>query len=222
MTNEQLNAFQFQFITHHTNRYNYYQSAEMALQGGCKWIQLRMKDACMEETRTVALQLKSLCRSYQAVFLLDDHVELCKEIEADGVHLGKQDMHTQKAREILGDKFIIGSTCNTYEDIISHAVCPIDYIGLGPFRFTSTKAGLSPVLGIEQYRVIIKECVQTGVLLPIVAIGGITLNDVSSLLQTGIKGIAISGAILQANNPVEETTKLLNEIKRIKPINHNG
>jgi thiamine-phosphate pyrophosphorylase len=153
---------------------------------------------------------------------LDDHVALCKEIEADGVHLGKSDMHPQKAREILGDKYIIGSTCNTYEDIFAHAVYPIDYIGLGPFRFTSTKANISPVLGIKQYRVVIEKCNKAAISLPVVAIGGITLNDIESLLLAGVKGVALSGAVLQANNPVEITGKIVNEIKRIKSINHNG
>ncbi|MDR2408955.1 MAG: thiamine phosphate synthase [Bacteroidales bacterium] len=206
--------FSFQFITHHTDKYNYYQSVEMALQGGCKWIQLRMKDACMEKVKEVALQVKSLCQVHHAVFLLDDYVELCKEIEADGVHLGKDDMSVQKARNILGNNFIIGCTCNTYEDILAHAVYPVDYIGLGPFRFTKTKVNLSPVLGIEQYQTIIRQCSEIGISLPVVAIGGITLKDISSILKTGVEGVALSGAILQAENPVEETEKVLSEIKK--------
>lgn len=214
MTNEQLNFFSFQFITHHTDKYTYYQSVEMALQGGCKWIQLRMKDVCPKKVKEIALQVKSLCEVYSAVFLLDDYVELCKEIEADGVHLGKQDMSVQKARNILGDNFIIGSTCNTYEDMLAHAGHPVDYIGLGPFRFTKTKVNLSPVLGIEQYQTIIKKCCEIGLSFPVVAIGGITVKDISSLLKTGVGGVALSGAILQAENPVEETKKVLNEINK--------
>jgi thiamine-phosphate pyrophosphorylase len=216
MTSEQMNVFSLQFITHYTDKYNYYQSAEMALQGGCKWIQLRMKNAPMEEVKEIALQLKSLCKSHQAVFLLDDYVELCKEIEADGVHLGKEDMSPQKARDILGNKFIIGVTCNTYEDILTHAAYPIDYTGLGPFQFTSTKANLSPILGIEQYRTLINKCCQRGISVPVVAIGGIRADDIPAILQTGVQGVAISGAILQAENPVEETKKVLTKIKYIR------
>ncbi|MDR1182103.1 MAG: thiamine phosphate synthase [Bacteroidales bacterium] len=213
MTEEQQRAFPFQFITHRTESYTYYQSAEMALRGGCKWIQLRMKDVCMEEVKEVARQLKPLCKAHHAVFVLDDYVELCREIKADGVHLGKQDMSPQKAREILGDKSIIGSTCNTYEDILLQTLSPVDYIGLGPFRYTSTKANLSPVLGITQYQTILSKCSQAGIRIPIVAIGGITLGDIRAIGQTGVRGFAFSGAILQANNPMEETEKILNEIK---------
>jgi thiamine-phosphate pyrophosphorylase len=200
-------AFQFQFITHCTDRYNYYQSAEMALLGGCKWIQLRMKGKSVDEIKQVALQLKPLCKSHNAVFLLNDHVELCKEIEADGVHLGKTDMNPQQAREVLGKNAIIGCTCNSFEDIENLKNSPIDYIGLGPFRFTATKENLSAVLGLEKYKDIVNECHTNNIHLPIVAIGGITADDVLPLLQTGVKGIAVSSAILQAENPVEETKK---------------
>jgi thiamine-phosphate pyrophosphorylase len=212
MTHEQLNAFRLQFITHHTDKYNYCQSAEIALQGGCKWIQLRMKDTRLEDVKKVALQVKSLCKVYQAVFLLNDYVELCREVEADGVHLGKEDMCPKKAREILGKRAIIGSTCNRYEDILDRSLYPVDYVGLGPFRFTSTKANLSPVLGIEQYRTVLEKCRQNGISLPVVAIGGITGEDIPALLQTGVQGIALSGAILQAKKPVEETEKTVNKL----------
>ena len=202
----------FQFITHKTEKYDYFLSAEMALLGGCKWIQLRMKDADTNEVRQVALRLKPLCKSFNAVFLLNDRVELCKEIAADGVHLGKTDMHPQKAREILGDNFIIGSTCNTYQDIENLQNMPIDYIGLGPFRFTDTKKNIDAVLGISGYQHIVNECRKNNIHIPLVAIGGITTDDILPILQTGIKGIALSSAILQAENPVEETKRILSEL----------
>ena len=208
-----LDAFRFQFITHQTERYDYLQSAEMALQGGCKWIQLRMKDAPIEEVEVVAWRVKELCKQYQAVFLIDDHVKLCKKVVADGVHLGKDDMSPQQAREILGKNYIIGSTCNTFEDIAIQANLPIDYIGLGPFRFTSTKKKLAPVLGLEGYSMIMENCRKNGIDIPVVAIGGITKEDVVPVLQMGVHGVALSGAVLQAENPREETEKIVEEIK---------
>ena len=87
-----------QFITHQTERYSYLESARMALEGGCKWIQLRMKDALLEEVEAVALQLKPLCKEHEAILILDDHVELAKKLEVDGVHLGKKDMPIDQAR----------------------------------------------------------------------------------------------------------------------------
>lgn len=79
-----------QFITHQTENYSYLESARMALEGGCKWIQLRMKEASPEEVEAVALQLKPLCKAKEAILILDDHVELAKKLEVDGVHLGKK------------------------------------------------------------------------------------------------------------------------------------
>lgn len=199
-----------QFITHQTERYSYLDSARMALEGGCKWIQLRMKEAPLDEVERVALELKPLCKQHDALLVLDDHVELTKKLEVDGVHLGKNDMPIAEARRVLGEGFIIGGTANTFDDVKAHYLAGADYIGCGPFRFTTTKKNLSPVLGLEGYRSIIARMEQEGIDLPVVAIGGITYDDIPQLLQTGINGIAMSGSILRADDPVEETRRLLN------------
>lgn len=199
-----------QFITHQTERYSYLDSARMALEGGCKWIQLRMKEAPLDEVKRVALELKPLCKQHDALLVLDDHVELTKKLEVDGVHLGKNDMPIAEARRVLGEGFIIGGTANTFDDVKAHYQAGADYIGCGPFRFTTTKKNLSPVLGLEGYRSIIARMEEEGIDLPVVAIGGITYDDIPQLLQTGINGIAMSGSILRADDPVEETRRLLN------------
>ena len=81
-----------QFITHYTEQYSYLDSVRIALEGGCRWIQLRMKDASTEEILPIAKEALAMCRSYGATFIIDDHVELAKQVKADGVHLGKSDM----------------------------------------------------------------------------------------------------------------------------------
>lgn len=182
----------------------------MALEGGCKWIQLRMKEAPLEEVEAVALQLKPLCKEHDAVFVLDDHVELAKKLEVDGVHLGKNDMPIDQARALLGEQFIIGGTANTFEDVMLHYRAGADYVGVGPFRFTTTKKNLSPVLGLEGYASILARMEEAGLTLPVVAIGGITYEDIPAILQTGVKGIALSGTILRAEDPVAETRKIIN------------
>lgn len=198
-----------QFITHQTEIYSYLESASMALEGGCRWIQLRMKEASIEDVEAIAQQLKPLCASYQAILILDDHVELAKKLEVDGVHLGKMDMPIAKARQMLGETFIIGGTANTFEDARMHAAAGADYLGIGPFRFTTTKKNLSPVLGLEGYASILSQMRAAGIDLPVVAIGGITCQDIPAIMQTGVNGIALSGTILQAENPVEETRRIL-------------
>lgn len=199
-----------QFITHQTGKYSYLDSARMALEGGCRWIQLRMKEASLEEVEAVASQLKPLCKTYEAILILDDHVELAKTLEVDGVHLGKTDMPIAQARQILGEAFIIGGTANTFEDVEMHVTAGADYLGIGPFRFTTTKMNLSPVLGLDGYTSILSRMREAHIELPVVAIGGITYEDIPAIMETGVNGIALSGTILQAENPVEETKRILN------------
>ena len=198
-----------QFITHYTERYTYLDSVRIALEGGCRWIQLRMKEASPKDILPIAKEAMSLCRKYDATFIIDDFVELAKQIGADGVHLGKNDMPIAKARKILGKDFIIGGTANTFEDVQMLYKTGANYIGCGPFRFTTTKKNLSPILGLEGYQQIISLMKEHKISLPLVAIGGITKKDIPSLMQTGISGIALSGSILRSENPIEEMKEII-------------
>lgn len=200
---------QLQFITHQTERFTPFEGAKAALAGGCRWIQLRMKDTGKEELLHTARRLRALCDSYQAVLIIDDHVDVALQSGADGVHLGKADMDPVAAREILGSQKIIGGTANTIEDIRELVAKNVNYIGLGPFRFTETKKNLSALLGIEGYRRIFEECRREGIELPVVAIGGITDRDIPEILSAGASGIALSSMILAAQDPVAETRRLL-------------
>ena len=200
---------QIQFITHQTERFSYLEGARMALEGGCRWIQLRMKDAADAEALSVAEQLLPLCREHEAVMIIDDRVELARQIKADGVHLGRNDMPVKEARRLLGEEFIIGGTANTFEDVERLAREGADYIGCGPFRFTTTKKNLSPVLGLDGYRTIVSRMRAAGITLPVVAIGGIRRDDLAGIMSTGVNGIAVSGAVLNAENPAEEMRHMI-------------
>lgn len=199
-----------QFISHHTEKYSYADSVRLALEGGCKWIQLRMKDASEDEILETASQVRKMCDRYEAVFILDDHVRLVEKTGADGVHLGKNDMPVDGARRLLGNGKIIGGTANTLDDIIMHCSRGADYIGCGPFRFTTTKKNLAPVLGLEGYKKIMEGLGKAGIKIPVAAIGGITVEDIPAIMATGINGIAISGSVLKADDPVEEMKKTIN------------
>ena len=197
-----------QFISHYTDQYSYLDSIRLALEGGCRWVQLRMKDASIQDFLSIGKEVRRLCDSYQATFILDDHVELVRELGADGVHLGKKDMPVAEARKTLGNDCIIGGTANTFDDVKMHYEASANYIGCGPFRFTTTKQGLAPVLGLEGYRSIIAQMSAEGIDLPMVAIGGITAEDIPAIMQTGVSGIALSGAVLRAADPVAEMKRL--------------
>lgn len=202
------------FITHQTEKYSYLDSVDIALEGGCRQIQLRMKDVLVSEVRKTGRQALDLCYKYGAKLYIDDYTEVCKDIRATGVHLGKLDMPPLDARRILGSDFIIGGTANTYEDIYRLNNEGIDYIGLGPFRFTTTKKNLSSILGLSGYKDIMQKCRENGINLPVIAIGGITTNDIPELMATGVSGIALSSSILRAKDPVSETKKNIETINK--------
>lgn len=202
-----------QFITHSNSRYGYVEGARLALEGGCRWIQLRMKDAEEAEFLSAAKQIAAMCKEYGATFLLDDHVEWVEQTGADGVHLGKNDMPVDEARKILGADRIIGGTANTFEDVERLWRQGANYIGCGPYRFTTTKKNLSPVLGIEGYRHIIGQMKAHGINLPVVAIGGILQPDIKDVMATRVSGIAVSGAVLNAENPAEEMKRFVDSLQ---------
>ncbi len=201
-----------QFITHPSDRYSIAEEVQMAIEGGCRWIQLRMKDASDEEVRQTALDIIPMCQETDTFLIIDDRVSVVNDLKVSGVHLGKDDMNPLEAREILGPHAIIGITANTAEDIIKYKGKDVDYIGLGPFHFTTTKKKLAPELGLEGYRSIVTQVRAAGVELPIVAIGGIGIDDINTLMSTGVNGIAMSGAIINAPDPVEYTSRVMEKL----------
>lgn len=207
--------YKLQFITHYNEHYSYIDSARVALEGGCRWLQLRMKqadDVTMEQT---ALVVQKMCKDYGATFIIDDNVSLVKKIKTDGVHLGKNDMPIAEARKILGEQYVIGGTVNSFEDILHHleGTAP-DYFGCGPFRFTTTKEKLAPTLGIEGYKRIVAQMRERDISIPIVAIGGIRKEDIPDILACGLDGIALSGSVLNADNPMEEMQMIVDACKQ--------
>lgn len=181
---------------------------------GVDWVQLRLKDSSESKLMETALAAKEICQKSGAKFIINDHVLLAKEIDADGVHVGKNDLSLFEARKIMGPDKIIGATANTLEDCLEHNGTSINYIGLGPFRFTNTKKVLSPILGLNGYKNIIEKLVQAGINIPIIAIGGIGISDVEILKKTKVHGIAVSGMLSGNTIEKEELFKikaLLNE-----------
>jgi thiamine-phosphate pyrophosphorylase len=174
-----------------------------ALDNGCNWIQMRFKNSNSKEAYTLAEAIKTVCSEYQATFIINDNVFLARQIVADGVHLGLKDMNVKVARSILGQTKIIGATANTFDDVSRKIDEGCDYIGLGPFQFTKTKNDLSPILGLEGYTSIMQKMKNKNIQIPIYAIGGIQLENIETLMDTGIYGIAVSSLITISKNPNE-------------------
>lgn len=186
-----------QFITHG----EVVSSAKMALEAGVKWVQFRCKQA--ESTQDLlekAWAVRCLCHEYGAMMSVDDYVYLVDECKAEALHLGKEDMPIAEARRIVGPGILIGGTAHNMEEIRAVAAAGADYIGLGPFRYTATKEKLAPLLGVDGYRTLLAQCKAEGITLPIYGIGGILSADAEALRDTGLYGLAVSGALLQAKD----------------------
>lgn len=198
---------------------------KQALGAGCRWVQLRFKNANPGELLALAAEVRELCTETNATFIMNDHPEIAREIGADGVHLGLTDMPINEARRLVGDDKIIGGTANTLKQVLQRAEEGCDYIGLGPLRFTTTKEKLSPVLGYDGYEKIMNEFNQyiasqkISVSIPVYAIGGVVAGDIPALLKTGVFGIAVSGLITHH----EDKKLLLQQLNTLlyEPINNS-
>ncbi|WP_433896467.1 thiamine phosphate synthase [Sphingobacterium mizutaii] len=167
-----------------------------ALDSGINWIQLRWKHGSEKELYQLAELIRKCSESYNATFIINDHLQLAKDLDADGIHLGLDDESIQTARAMLGNEKIIGGTANNFQDVLQRSQEGCDYIGLGPLRFTSTKQKLSPVLGSSGYSEIINRLnVENIPYPPIYAIGGIIEQDLQELLLAGVYGVAVSSLI---------------------------
>ncbi len=184
----------FQYLTQDVDTISHPELAEIACKNGIRWLQLRVKNKSFDTYLSIAKDVKTICDKWNCTLIINDNVEICKAIDAHGVHLGKNDMAITDARKILGNNKIIGGTANTIEDIEQLEKQGVDYIGLGPYKFTNTKENLSPVIGIDGYQKMMHSTIYN-IKKPVIAIGGIQLNDVKPLMNTGIHGIAVSSAI---------------------------
>lgn len=181
-----------------------------ALDAGIKLVQLRLKNITDERYIDYASKAKELCSKHQAILVINDNAHVAKLSNSDAVHLGLDDMSILEAKRIVPNT-IIGGTANTFEHIQQRCDEKVDYIGLGPYRFTTTKNKLSPILGIEGYSSIIQKMRDHQLSTPVYAIGGIELQDIESIMKTGVYGIAVSGLITNSNNK-EHLIKEINKI----------
>ncbi|MFN5460632.1 MAG: thiamine phosphate synthase [Bacteroidota bacterium] len=189
-----MNLPRFQYIT------DCERLAETACKAGVRWIQGRVKNKSKEETKDILKKIHENCKKHNCIFVVNDFLEIALEIGADGVHLGKTDMSLIEAKELIASrKFILGGTANTQEDVIQLARLKVDYIGLGPFRFTNTKEKLSPILGLDGYKSILKSSSHLDYP-PVYAIGGIVPDDSNDLLNSGVYGLAVSGFLTYSSD----------------------
>lgn len=195
-----------QYISQGTTIQEHLENIQKACSAGAELVQLRLKDVSEASFLAAAKEARTITGHFQTRLIINDNYKIAKEVKADGVHLGQSDSDPVEARSHLGDFYIIGGTANTLEECQKLIEKGVDYIGLGPFEFTTTKQNLGPLLGLEGYEAILDE-LKTET--PIFAIGGITLENVSELVRTGIYGIATSTMLTSNFNNVSKLHQLL-------------
>lgn len=182
---------------------------ELAIAGGATIVQLREKNKSKEELKDLALEIKSVCNRYKVPFIVNDDVELAKEIDADGVHVGQDDASVKSARQILGADKIVGATAKTIEQAQIAQEQGADYLGSGAVFGSTTKKDALPMT----MELLNEIC--NSVQIPVVAIGGIDATNISQLKGTDIAGAAVvSGIFAQQNieKAAEQLSRLLDEI----------
>lgn len=195
-----------QYISQGASPEEHLLNIQNACTAGSDWVQLRLKNQTNKVLLETAQKAREITNHFQTRLIINDHYKIAKQVNADGVHLGKKDACPAIVKEFLGKLFIVGGTANTLKDCKILLEKQVDYIGLGPFRHTITKKHLSPILGLGGYQVLLEELnTET----PIIAIGGIVLEDIPSLMKTNIHGIAVSGAITKDFNAIAKFQRIL-------------
>ncbi len=194
---------------HWTGEKNLIQQTEEAIKGGATFVQIREKNLNEQEFEQEAIQLKKLCAGYKIPFVVNDNVQLAKKIDADGVHIGQDDMNPMAARKILGEQKIIGVSAQTVEEAILAENQGADYLGVGAVFQTGSKDDAIEV-PLETLKEICK-----AVKIPVVAIGGITKDNVSKLKNSGICGISVISAIFAQKDIIVATKDLRKRVETL-------
>ena len=188
----------FHYLTQDLPNRSHIEQAEIACSAGANWLQYRCLTKTDSELIAEISQIADICDNWGATLILTNHYHLLDKVDAQGVHIEDFDADFKSIREAIGEDKTFGASATNLEALLKvQATGVVDYCGYGPFRHTDTKPNNKPLLGFEGYRQLQKQPIE----IPVIAVGGITLNDVETLIQTGIYGIAVSAAVNLAIDP---------------------
>lgn len=187
-----------QFITHDLETLTHIEQVQKACEAGAKWIQYRCLTKSDEELLQDLQVIGTICDDWGVTLIVTDHVHLKGKADIQGFHIEDMDADFVELRKQLGEETTIGGSSNTVEGLIRLWKEGVDYAGFGPFKVTTTKPNNAPLLGVEGYAAGISELNKLNIDLPVLAVGGVTLDDVDNLMQTGVFGLAVSAAINQS------------------------
>lgn len=189
-----------QFITHDIKNHTQVAQAQLACEGGAKWIQYRCFSKNDEELLKDIHLIAAICDDWGATLIVTDHIHLKDQADIQGFHIEDMAADFKTLRENLGDNYTLGGSANTFENLIRLAAQGADYAGFGPFKSTTTKPNTLPLITLTKYAEVIQQLADSEIDFPVLAVGGIQLADVESLINTGVSGIAVSGAVTRAND----------------------
>lgn len=187
------------------------QNIKAVCEAGCRLVQIRLKNVDHESYVKAAKAAKEICDQYNCALVVNDNAEVAQEVQSTGVHVGLLDKSPKQVRSIVDNEMLLGGTANTLADCLNLLDSKVDYIGLGPLRFTTSKKNLSPVLGFEGYTEILKEIRKVNPTISVYAIGGIQLDDLEELGKTGVSGVSLSG--LLTSKPHEELEQIIKTMR---------
>ncbi|MGY4383491.1 thiamine-phosphate pyrophosphorylase [Pedobacter sp. UYP24] len=188
------------FITHDIEQHTHTEQARIACEAGAKWIQYRCLTKGDDELLKDINVIADLCDDWGATLIVTDHIQFNGKADIQGFHIEDMDANFSLLKSQLGEEITLGGSSNTVEGLLHLAKQGADYAGFGPFKTTTTKPNNAPLLGIKGYADAMLILKEKQIDLPVLAVGGVTIDDIDQLMATGIFGIAASSAINQADN----------------------
>lgn len=191
----------FHYLTQDLPKFSHLQQATMACNAGANWIQYRCFCKTDEQMLEELHQIAQVCDDWGTTLIITQHYHLIKQADIQGVHIEDMDADLTIIRNKIGDDKTLGASANTLQQIINHHNNGADYVGCGPYTHTNTKPNNEAHWGLLGYKNAFAQLQQLKIEIPLIAAGGIKLNDVEPLFQTGIYGVAVSEAVNKALNP---------------------
>ena len=196
----------FHYLTQDLPNRSHVEQTRIACEAGANWIQYRCLSKTDEELIAEIHEVAAICDDWGVTLVLTDHFHLLDQVDAQGVHVEDMKADFKAIRNQIGEDKTLGGSANTFEDVCRmNQAGQVDYIGLGPFSITLTKPNNYPLLGIDGYKTILQKMDDITIEIPILAVGGVAIDDVELLLNTGVHGLAVSAAI----NHASDTAKAL-------------
>ncbi|HLP56479.1 MAG TPA: thiamine phosphate synthase [Fluviicola sp.] len=218
-----MNIPRIQYITHPNENFDELAWVHRLHENGVSWIQLRIKEDdfiqrfpqkhFLVSFHEIADRMRAMTQALGMLLTINDEAEVARFSNADGLHVGQEDLHPAEALAQIESGKILGGTANSIPEITRFSNVPMTYFGVGPFRSTTTKSTLKPVLGLEGYQQIIDFLKAENNPAPVYAIGGIEAADVNDILATGVYGIAVSGAFFNERHSAEAIRAFVDKIE---------